>query len=184
MLFMNCRLEAGASLGHIHLQIMASPKISVALEHRQQRDLKHRAENNEPLIQTVTNWEKEQEKRVLQISEHFTVLCPFASRFAFQVWIVPHNLKRDFANLTPEESSELGFLLRTYVSRIESELKDPAYNILLHQQPHTGAQSNDGFCPWYFELFPRVSRAAGYELGTDVWVNPMSPELAANRLRR
>lgn len=184
MLFMNCRLEAGASLGHIHLQIMSSPKTSVALQHRRLRDLKHREENNEPLIQTVATWEKQQEKRVLQVTDHFTVLCPFASRFAFQVWIIPHDLQRNFAKLTPAESAELGLLLRTYVSRIESELKDPAYNILLHQEPHKRAPANDSFCPWYVELFPRVSRAAGYELGTDVWVNPMSPELAANRLRR
>jgi UDPglucose--hexose-1-phosphate uridylyltransferase len=32
-------------------------------------------------------------------------------------------------------------------------------------------------------LFPRLTRAAGFEWGTDIWVNPVSPESAARRLR-
>ena len=114
------------------------------------------------------------------------MFCPFASRYACQVWFVPNDVRQGFAQLPPAALAELGILLRTYVSRMESELKDPAYNILLHQEPHGGDKEGeqDGFNPWYFELFPRVSRAAGYELGTDVWVNPMSPEMAAKRLRR
>jgi len=183
MLFMNCRLEAGASLGHIHLQIMGTPSTSPAIMHRQKLDQLNRDKTQQPIVQTVARWEQQQKTRLLEVTDNFSVFCPFASRFAFQVWFVPTDMKLSFAEIGSKASVELGALMRKYVSRLESQLKEPAYNILLHQPP-TGEMPKAGdFSPWYFEIFPRVSRAAGFELGTDIWVNPMPPETAAKRLR-
>ena len=183
MLFMNCRLEAGASLGHIHLQIMGAPTPSPAIMHRQKLDKLNRAEKQQPIVQTVADWERQQQTRMLEVTDNFSVFCPFASRFAFQVWIVPTDMKQPFAEIGSGASQELATLMRKYVTRLESQLKEPAYNILLHQPPTGETSKEDDFSPWYFEIFPRVSRAAGFELGTDIWVNPMPPETAAKRLR-
>ena len=50
MLFMNCRFAAGASLGHIHLQLIGSPVISSHLQNRVDRDLAHRQKHGCALI--------------------------------------------------------------------------------------------------------------------------------------
>ena len=65
------------------------------------------------------------------------------------------------------------------ITRLEGIIDEPPYNLLLHTAPfHAGDYDH-----WYFELFPRLTSAAGFEWGTDVWVNPVSPEAAAKQLQ-
>ena len=178
MIFMNCGLEAGASIGHIHLQMMASPLISPYLDRRTQLHQQYQAQHGIPLLRALLDWEAGQEVRVVEQTEYFTVLCPYASRHAFQTWILPRD-DCDFPELSTTPLAELGCLLRKYVGCLEAVLDKPSYNILFHQ-PATSEERKVG---WYVELFPRLARNAGYEMGTDVWVNPVDPETAAERIR-
>ena len=91
MIFMNCGLEAGASIGHIHLQIMASPLISPYVERRAQLHQQYQARHGLSLLRALLDWETDQQVRVVEQTEHFTVLCPYASRHAFQTWILPRD---------------------------------------------------------------------------------------------
>jgi UDPglucose--hexose-1-phosphate uridylyltransferase len=180
MMFMNCRLGAGASLGHIHLQVMASPIISGYLEDRWRRQLQHFEKHGRPLVQSLVEWELEQRIRVVRQTEHFVVVCPYASRFSFQIWIVPRDPELGFIDRSNESMrTELAELTRDYVRRIEELLDHPAYNLLLHLAPPSHRRGD----LWFVEAFPRITQAAGYELGTDIWVNPVTPESAAKRLR-
>ena len=179
MLFMNCRLAAGASLGHIHLQLMASPVCSDYLQRRMAADRQHRAAAGEPLMRSLLEWELSQQLRVVKETEHFVIVCPYASRYAFQTWVIPRNVSRTFSEMGGGPRSELGFLCREIVTDLEILLDHPAYNLLLHQAP---VQSlSDDY--WYLEIFPRITRSAGFELGTDIWVNPVAPETAARQLK-
>ena len=75
--------------------------------------------------------------------------------------------------------NELAELCRRLIKRLENLLGEPGYNMLLHQAPFSMSEQDH----WYFEIFPRLTRAAGYEWGTDIWVNPVAPETAAKRVR-
>ena len=123
-------------------------------------------------------WELDQGVRVVQETEHFVMLCPFASRYACQVWIVPRCNESRFVQNSEQTNTELATLCRSYVERLEKLLDQPAYNLLVNSTPTS--QPHDF---WFVEIFPRTTRAAGFELGTDVWVNPVSPETAAKRLK-
>lgn len=178
MIFMNCGLDAGASLGHIHLQIMASPFTSPYVDRRVKLHQQYSAQHGVPLVRSLLDWEVDQQIRVVEETEHFFLICPYASRHAFQIWIVPRQ-DSHFPELPAGPLAELGRLLRKYVDCLETVLDQPSYNILIHQPP----TSETGNIGWYVELFPRLTRSAGYELGTDVWVNPVPPETAAKRMR-
>ncbi|MCH2181577.1 MAG: hypothetical protein MK108_06180 [Mariniblastus sp.] len=178
MIFMNCGLDAGASLGHVHLQIMASPFASPYVHRRVKLHEQYNSQHGRPLLRSLLEWEADRQVRVVEQTDHFTVICPYASRHAFQTWILPRHGTR-FPELSAAPLAELGLLLRQYVGCLETVLDKPSYNILFHQAP-TAEQQEVG---WYVELFPRLTRAAGYELGTDVWVNPVAPETAAKRMR-
>ena len=180
MLFMNCRSAAGASLGHIHTQLIGAPVASEFLKERAQRNQNHFDEHGCSLMRTLLNWELQMGVRVIHQSERLVAFCPFASRFAFQVWIVPLVQQVDFAAVDLDMKNELAFLCRKVIDRYEEVLDQPAYNWLLHASPR-GFESDAR--NWYFELFPRLTRPAGFELGTDIWINPVAPELAARRLR-
>ena len=83
-----------------------------------------------------------------------------------------------FTRLEKSWNNELAELCRGYVGKLEGLMDNPAYNLLLNLSPN---RYRDGE-HWFIEIFPRLNRMAGFELGTDVWVNPVPPELAARRL--
>lgn len=179
MLFMNCRYAAGASLSHIHTQLIGSPLISDALAGRCARNRCHYEQHDKTLIATLTDWEREQESRVIYESDHFVAYCPYASRFAFQTRIVPRTHFNCFPSAPLAMVNELADLCRRVVARLELLMDQPSYNMLLNIAPFELNQNDH----WYFEIFPRLTRAAGYEWGTDIWVNPVSPETAAKQIR-
>ena len=179
MLFMNCRSQAGASLEHVHVQLMGSPMISDYLAGRVQRNRESLQRTNQTLVASILHWEEEQQTRIVKRTKHFTVLCPFASRFAYQMWIVPHCAETSFLELGEEERDELAGLCREMIIRLEGMLPDLPYNMLLQIAPFDDIQDDH----WFVEILPRTTRSAGFELGTDVWVNPIAPEIAAERLR-
>ena len=179
MLFFNCRSAAGASLEHIHFQIMGSPVLSSFLAGRTARNKENIAKTGRSLMTSLLDWETEQEKRIVKETKNFVMFCPFASRFAFQVWVVPKSQDHSYSQMPTEFHHELAELFHAYVTKLEELLESPGYNLLLHLAPN-GATEKDH---WFFEICPRLNRMAGFELGTDVWVNPVPPDLAAKRLQ-
>lgn len=178
IVFLNCRYAAGASLGHIHFQLMGAPVLSHYLAARASRNRQHFETHGTGLVQTLLQWELAQQKRIVEESENFVMICPFASRHAFQVWIVPRTIEIAYTQCSNELNAELALLCKNYVERLEQLLNHPAYNLLVNLGPR-----NEQHDFWFVEIFPRTNRAAGFELGTDVWVNPVAPETAVKRLR-
>ena len=180
MLFTNCRSSAGASLEHIHSQLIVSPILSDAVSQRVARNQKYRDKNNQHLVHALGDWELSQSDRVVEQSEFFTVVCPYASRFAFQMWIIPNSELPVFHKCSTAVLEDLAKLTRRMVVQLESILDEPAYNVLFHLPPFSEMETQ----PWFVEIFPRITTPAGLELGTDIWVNPVSPEIATRRLRQ
>jgi UDPglucose--hexose-1-phosphate uridylyltransferase len=178
MLFVNCRYDAGASIAHIHFQMIGSPVTTSALEGRAKRFLTTGSPKNS-LVAEILEFEQEQRVRLVRETKDFLMVCPFASRMAFQVWIVPRDSAKPFWEISEEQREQVAELSQYYVDRIERLLGKPAYNWMLHQLPFAHRATDH----WLIEIVPRVSKTAGYEMGTDIWVNPVAPETAARQLR-
>lgn len=178
MLFVNCRYDAGASIAHIHFQMIGSPVTTTALQGRAQRFGAERA-SGRSLMAEVIDFERREQVRLVRETDDFLMFCPFASRMAFQVWIVPRLCNRPVWEVPIDHLSQIAELSQFYVERIERLLSKPAYNWMLHQLPFSSAQADH----WFIEIVPRVSKTAGYEMGTDIWVNPVAPETAARQLK-
>ena len=178
MFFMNCRLEAGASIEHIHFQLLGSPVLSHHLERRRKISKEYYDANHQSQISRIVDWELTQKTRVIRSTKDFVVFCPFASRLPLSVWIAPAESPERFEECE-EHLDVLSELCFDTVRRIDKLLDRPAYNLLLHQAPFGGDNPDH----WYIEIFPRLSRWAGFEWGTDIWINPVAPETAAKQLR-
>lgn len=181
MLFLNCRSAAGASLSHIHWQLIGAPLVSPRLLERQARDEASLAETGQSWIERLTAWELSVGTRMITSDEQLAVFCPYASRFPLQTWVVPRGPATDFGEAPLDQLEAAARACQRIVAAMESILDRPAYNILLHHPPT--ATEDRPRQPWFFEIFPRLTCAAGFECGTDVWVNPVSPETAARRIR-
>ena len=182
MLFTNCRAEAGASLEHLHTQVIGSPIISPSLTSRFDLAEAHFRERGQSTMQSIVQWEMKQQERIITIAGPWVAFCSFASRWPYQVWVASQVGQPRFAACDEQDLRSLGLLVRDLVDRLERLHDFPAYNVLLHQAPNDG--SLDACYPWFIEIVPRLTRFAGFELGTGFWINHIPPVIAARELRQ
>lgn len=173
--FQNVGAEAGASLDHVHAQLLATPFVPEAI----QQELAGSKRYFEMSGVCVFCHLAERTSRVSE-NDHFIAFCPPAPRFAFETWIVPKCHNSDFLTASDEETHALISLLKQLLFAVDRVLHEPAYNVILHTAPF-----RIGPLPhfhWHLEIVPRTARAAGYEWGTGVFINTVSPEQAAREL--
>ena len=65
--------------------------------------------------------------------------------------------------------------------RMNRALESPPYNLIIHSAPFSEEATD--FYHWHVELMPKLTRTAGFEWGTGFYINPTSPEEAAEVLR-
>ncbi len=88
------------------------------------------------------------------------------------------------AVFTVGDASQIEPLARalwTTLNALSHALGDPAYNLVLHEAPLR--DSCEDYWHWHIEILPRLATAAGFELGTGIWINTMLPEHSAEYLR-
>lgn len=111
------------------------------------------------------------------------VLCflPFAPRFPYETWIVPVDHGHDFGAARVPVLRDLARALRGILGRVRGLLNDPPYTLVLHSSP-LGEFTREEY-HWHLELVPRPPLVLGLEWGTGIYINPVPPEVAAERLR-
>ena len=67
--------------------------------------------------------------------------------------------------------------LKEVLTALNKSINYPPYNYHLHLGPGRGDFH------MYLELLPRLSTWAGFELGNDIIINTMPPEMAAKHYR-
>jgi len=166
--FRNVGAEAGASLPHAHSQILATPFVPEALK----REL-----DGARLLPSVFESMVNDESRRVARSDRFAVVCPFAPRFAYEMWLLPVTPQPRFEAVTDAECRELAGLLQRVLGALDRVQSRPAYNWVLHSAP-----TDDTTFRWHLEVLPRLNRAAGFEWSTGVFINAVPPEVAAAQL--
>jgi UDPglucose--hexose-1-phosphate uridylyltransferase len=182
--FKNCRPEAGASLEHAHSQLVFSRFAAEAVVARWQRCQDEWQRRQVGLVASIRDAELDSGARVLDAENSFVSFCPFASRFAYQIWIVPQESSPPFEDASTEILLRLSDHLRAAISRLEGVHPSAPYNVLLHLSPlRSGSVWEPAAHLWFVEVVPRLGRFAGYELMGAGWINEAPPELAAAQLR-
>ncbi|QDU93877.1 galactose-1-phosphate uridylyltransferase [Lignipirellula cremea] len=180
-LFKNTGADAGASIEHTHSQLIGMPFLPPEAVLEIENCRQHYNATGGPLLAEIVASELEQAIRVVARTENFIAFCPYASRFPFQMWVAPLQATPRFEHTPVEQLHELAGLLKHLVARIETATQGASHNMLLHTAP-----LKKTVCPgfsWRLELFPRISRQAGLEWGSGVFINTVAPETAAARLR-
>lgn len=181
VLFKNVGSEAGATLVHAHSQLIATSMTPTDVKRNVERmELFHQTQN-ECLFCRMIREEISEKARIVAASRHFLAFCPFASRFPSQVTIVPKMHSSAYADLPDERLGELGKLMHQVVQSIEFNYPDTSYNYIIHSAP-TGI-TNAAVFHWRIEVFPRLTKVAGFEWGSECYINPLPPEAAALKLR-
>ncbi len=125
--------------------------------------------------------EQREGTRIVTENDAFVAFAPYAAKYPFETWIVPKRHAASFAAISAEEQASFAAILRDTLRRIYYTLDDPPYNFTIHTAP-CDSDDRPGF-HWHLEIFPRLTIAAGFEVGTGIYINVTPPEVAARYLR-
>ncbi len=202
LIFKNFGPAAGASIPHTHSQIIAMPVVPEnvinELEYSRQYFAKHNhcifcALIDEALTFEATIYDRQsgEIRRKINVGQYiiergkrFIAVKPFASRFEWEVHILPLEHQSDFMDITEEDRAELARTFKRTMRRLDRVIGGAQYNFFLHTLPRRcGYADCQASYHWQLEICPRTSIPTGFELGSGLFVSTISPEDAAARLR-
>lgn len=181
LIFKNKGALAGASLDHSHSQLIVNPIIPITIQEEMQGAEAYLRYRGRSIFKDMLTQELATGSRVVIDSPNFVVMCPFASRFPFETWIIPKHHESHFENMPRQGIEEMGTILKQTLCKLELALDDPPYNYVIHTAPFDSKEVPH-YC-WHLEIFPRLTRVAGFEWGSGFYINPVPPEEAAKFLR-
>ena len=177
-IYKNRGIFAGASQEHSHSQLMGLPfvpRCNAGIIDFYQR-------NQLCLLCAIAEEERKTGLRVIFESDRFLLVCPYASRFSYETWLIPKRHCAQFADISEVEINDLANICISYLRMMMDTLQDPAYNLVVNTAP-----VNSGRQPgyhWFLEITPRLLVTTGLDIATGIYTNPVAPELAAGLFRQ
>jgi len=181
-IFYNHGKEAGASQPHPHSQIITTPLVDIGLRNAILNAKSYYEKHKKCIYCEMNNWERRVRKRIVFENKDFLVVCPFASKSAFEVIVSPKRHLSYFEKISDKEKWQLAEAFQKAMIALYKGLGDPPYNFYLHTAP---CNRKDCFqYHWHWTILPKTSTPAGFEIGTQMEISTIEPEKAAEYLRK
>lgn len=181
LIFKNYGVLAGASLSHPHSQLIATPVVPKRVIEELSGGKSYFDYKERCVFCDMIQQEKSDELRIVLENDDFIAFEPYASRFPFETWILPKVHSSEFEDIQKGEVENLARMLKEINRKISKVLDDPPYNYILHNSPLR--ENGLPHFHWHIEIIPKLTKVAGFEWGTDFYINPTPPEDAAKFLR-
>lgn len=172
-IYKNRGIFAGASIEHSHSQIIGLP----CVPRWNSGVVDYYDRHGRCLLCSIIDQERQSGIRLVCESDHFILICPYASRFSYETWMVPKVHTEHFSAISEFQIDDLVKLCLAYMRIMIESLNNPAYNLVFNTAP-----VNVPYRPgthWYLEIIPRLLVNNGVNIATGIYMNPVSPELAA-----
>ena len=179
--FRNHGSRAGASLAHPHSQVIAVDTMPPRLAAASARARAHHARHGRCLVCEQLEREIEEGMRIVETTDDFVTVVPFAARSPYELWIVPRRHQATFARSDAAALAGLGRALQRALRRLASALADPSYNFAIESEIEREADAAS--MHWGLRIVPDLVTPGGFELATSLPINPSLPEDDAEALR-
>ncbi|MCL2389455.1 MAG: HIT domain-containing protein, partial [Elusimicrobia bacterium] len=181
LLFKNYGKNTSSKNLHNHSQLIATPIVPRRVWEeiagaKKYFDYKERCVFCDMIAQEISDGE-----RVVFENESFLVFCPYASRYPFEMCILPKEHSCNFVTLSPQDSLKLAEVMQFVFKRLYEVLGDPSFSCLVHTAP-LKSQNLEHY-HWHLEVIPKLMQTSGFEWGTGLYINPTFPEEAAKFLK-
>lgn len=181
IIFKNHGEGAGTSLQHPHAQIAATPIVPTQIRRRLDEAVRYFDETGECVFCQTLRQELRARERIVYEDASFVAFIPYAALSPFHLWIFPRRHMSSFDAVMDGELEHLATAMRTVLAKLYRGLGDPDYNFSVRSAPvRTGPTD---YFHWYVAIVPRVSKAAGFEIGSGMFINTALPEASAEFLR-
>jgi UDPglucose--hexose-1-phosphate uridylyltransferase len=181
LVFKNHGAAAGATLEHTHSQLIALPIVPDFLREELAGARRHFEVKERCVFCDIVREDLRDGRRIIHENADIVALAPYAPRFAFETWLLPRRHGARFEEAVRHEPESPARILKSVLQRMDRALETPPYNLIVHTSPFS---EDTGDCyHWHLEIMPKLTRVAGFEWGTGFYLNPTSPEEAAQVLR-
>jgi UDPglucose--hexose-1-phosphate uridylyltransferase len=177
--------------GHSYSQILASPVLPQLVEIEFRWSRAHFLKRERCLYCDALQQEIREEKRVVDQTEDFIAVCPYASRSPYELWILPMQHASSFEKdlLAGGRPLALASFLKPCLQRVEKISQ--TLHIVVHTEPNLDARKpiKDWWKTlpedfhWHIEIHPDVEGQRRYLGSEGFYFNPISAEEAALVLR-
>jgi UDPglucose--hexose-1-phosphate uridylyltransferase len=181
LVFKNHGAAAGATLEHTHSQLIALPIVPDIVRAELDGARRHFEVKERCVFCDIVHEDLRDGRRIIQENADIVALAPYAPRFAFETWLLPRHHGARFEEAPRHEYESLARLLKSVLQRMDRALESPPYNLIVHTSPFS--EETADVYHWHVEIMPKLTRVAGFEWGTGFYINPTSPEEAAQVLR-
>lgn len=181
LIFKNRGSAAGATLSHPHAQLIATPIVPKRVREEVNGAKSYYDYKERCVFCDIIKQELAENRRVVAENSNFVAITPFASRFPFEIWILPKKHDSDFEDIQKHETTSLAAMMKNCLGRLNKVLDNPPYNYIIHNAPLK--EPRLAHYHWHIEIMPAITKAAGFERGTGFYINPTAPEEAAKFLR-
>jgi len=181
-IFKNHGESAGTSLEHPHSQIVATPIVPKHISDRLRSARDFHDEHSQCVYCTMISEELKSAERIVVENEHFAALEPYASFSPFHTWIIPKTHRSSFGGISTDEIKSFAAILKETMARLYYGLGNPDFNYCIRTSPVAGGEME--YFHWYTAIVPRLSKPAGFEMGSGMWINTSFPEHCAEFLRK
>jgi UDPglucose--hexose-1-phosphate uridylyltransferase len=181
LVFKNHGAAAGATLEHTHSQLIALPIVPSLVRLELDGARRHFEVKERCVFCDIVRQELADGRRVILENADIIALAPYAPRFAFETWLLPKRHGARFEEAPRHQYEGLASILKSVLQRMDRALELPPYNLIVHSSPFS--ETTDDYFHWHIEVMPTLTRVAGFEWGTGFYINPSSPEEAAEVLR-
>ena len=180
MIFKNQGEMAGASLEHAHSQLIATPIIPKRVHEELEGAKQYYGYKERCVFCDIIRQELSQGIRIVLQNEEMIVIEPFAARFPFETWILPKRHATHFDKSSDKMYAGFAAILKETLMKLKIALNDPPFNYVIHSGPLMEGYEREYH--WHVEIFPKLTKIAGFEWGTGFYINPTPPEAAADYL--
>lgn len=180
-LFKNHGPSAGTSLEHPHSQMIASPVVPAHIRDRIAQAMHYYDDHRQCVFCRMAQEELRAGDRIVHESQHFLAFVLYAALSPFHIWVLPKRHVSTYPELSAAEINDLADMMHTILLKFYVGLGDPDFNYVIRSLP--GAPRTNAFFHCYISVIPRVSTAAGFELGSGMYINTALPEKSADFLR-
>ena len=182
-IFHNHGKEAGSTIPHLHSQILALPIVPPDVDHSLNGSRRYFHEHKECIHCKIIEQELKENKRIVYQNKYAIVIAPFASKVNFEMRIFPKKHSAYFEETPDSELGSFAEAMKFALFSIYKKLKDPAFNFFIHTAP-TNKNSDYSHYHWHMEILPKFGIIGSVELGTGLNIISLSPEEAAEFLKK
>lgn len=181
IIFKNHGAASGASQKHPHSQIVASRVVPNHV--RNLVDESRRYFDNEGVCVhcKIIDFELKKKNRIIYENDRYVSLSPYAAPVPFQINIYPKVHESNLGTLNKVHIRDFSDCLRVTMRKLYLRLKNPDFNIIFRNPPYQDI--NVPYCHWFAQIAPHCVTPGGFEMGSRMHVNVLSPEVAAKELR-